>query len=111
MLSLFSSCEITHASDCVNRVASQEYGKSNSRNIFIILNIILYMPLCRITFTRKDCPGTEFSYYDKFDDTMKIGHVEYLMAVYKRVMDHLRKANGSQFDKLIEIEDLDQSMK
>ena len=69
------------------------------------------MSLCRITFTRKDCPGTEFSYYDKFDDTMKIGHVSYLMEVHKRVFDHLRKENGSAFEKLVRIEDLDQSMK
>jgi hypothetical protein len=69
------------------------------------------MPLCRITFTRKDCPGTEFSYYQKFDDTMKIGNVSYLMEVYSRVLNYLRKENGSAFENLVRIEDLDQSMK
>ena len=69
------------------------------------------MSLCRITFTRKDCPGTEFSYYDKFDDTMKIGHVSYLMEVHKRVLSYLRKENGSAFENLVRIEELDQSMK
>ena len=42
---------------------------------------------------------------------MKIGHVSYLMEVHKRVFDHLRKENGSAFEKLVRIEDLDQSMK
>ena len=69
------------------------------------------MPLCRITFTRKDCPGTEFSYYHKFDETMKIGHVTYLMEVHKRVLDYLRNENRSDFEKIVRIEDLDQSMK
>ena len=77
----------------------------------MLLNTGLNMPLCRITFTRKDYPGTEFSYYDKFDDTMKIGHVSYLMEVHKRVLSYLRKENGSAFENLVRIEELDQSMK
>lgn len=51
------------------------------------------------------------SYFDKFGETMKIGHVEFLLEVHKRVKQYLEKENGSQLDKIVRIEDLDQSMK
>ena len=68
------------------------------------------MPLCRITFTRKDCPGTEFLYYDKFDDTMKIGHVTYLGGSQESA-GLLEKRKWFSFRKLFRIEDLDHPMK
>ncbi len=62
------------------------------------------MSIYRITFTRKDCLGTEFSYYEQYDDTMTIDHITTLMAVYDRVKTYLQQQNLSIFDRIVSIE-------